>query len=121
MKRAYLGWMGLGVAVLGVAYSLLDPMEVWMPKCPFHWLTGWECPACGLQRALHSLLRGEILAAWSYNPFLILSVPYFLAVVFTTYDPSRCAQKLRRVVQHRRVIMAYFWAVVAWWILRNLI
>ena len=43
-------------------YSEFDPAgSVFWPKCPFHLLTGLECPGCGSQRAVHSLLNGDLL------------------------------------------------------------
>lgn len=40
--------------------------------------TGWDCPGCGSQRAIHHLLHGEIGSAWRMNPLLILLIPYLL-------------------------------------------
>jgi len=40
--------------------------------CPFHRLTGWYCPGCGGQRALHELLHGHFAAALRLNPFAVL-------------------------------------------------
>jgi hypothetical protein len=40
--------------------------------CPFHRLTGWYCPGCGGQRALHELLHGHFTAALRLNPFAVL-------------------------------------------------
>ena len=45
---------------MAALYYAVDPShDVWLPRCPFHALTGWDCPACGGQRALHSLLHGR--------------------------------------------------------------
>lgn len=56
---------------------------------PFHALTGWDCPACGGQRALHSLLHGRFGEALRFNPFLVVAVPYLLAVAWTSLDDGR--------------------------------
>jgi hypothetical protein len=44
------------------------------PVCPFHRLTGLWCPGCGMTRALHALLHGDVAAAVSSNLFVPLVV-----------------------------------------------
>ena len=60
-------------------YSAFDPADsVFWPKCPFYLLTGLECPGCGSQRAIHSLLNGDPVSAMHYNLLLVLAIPYLL-------------------------------------------
>ena len=47
----------------------------WLVSCPFHQLTGWECPFCGGQRMLQAILCADWQAAFDYNPFLMCSLP----------------------------------------------
>ncbi len=109
-----------GVAAVAF-YWFFDPLQTaWMPRCPFHLLTGWSCPACGNQRALHALLHGQIAEAWHFNRFLILSLPYFAAVLWTTFSRGTRARRWRPIVQHPQVIMAFFGLTVGWWIGRNI-
>lgn len=104
-----------------VVYYLVDPAHTaWMPRCLFRTLTGWECPACGGQRALHSLLHCRPGEAFGYNPFLVISLPYAAAVAWTTFGRSRAAVRWRPVVQHRAAAYAYCVLFVAWWVVRNL-
>lgn len=68
--------VGAGLFGLLVALYHLDPTEVrWLPTCPLHALTGWNCPGCGTMRALHHLLHGEFSAAWRLNPLALLLGP----------------------------------------------
>lgn len=74
------GVLATGLALGGVAATLaaVDPSELgWLPACPFHALTGWWCPGCGLTRATHHLLSGDLPAALSYHLF----VPVVLAAI----------------------------------------
>ncbi|MBR1801446.1 MAG: DUF2752 domain-containing protein [Bacteroidaceae bacterium] len=43
--------------------------------CPFHWLTGLDCPFCGAQRMVLALLHGQVAEAFWLNPGLFLGVP----------------------------------------------
>ena len=71
--------MAVGV-VVGLYF--LDPVKyVLMPKCPFKMLTGLSCPGCGIQRAIHALLHGDVAGAVKYNFFLVYSGPYAMAFV----------------------------------------
>lgn len=106
---------------MAALYYAVDPSHsAWLPQCPFHALTGWECPACGGQRALHALLHGRLGEAVRFNLFLVVSVPYFLAVVWTSLDRGRVAGRLRPIVQHRWVAYAYCVLFALWWVVRNL-
>ena len=42
--------------------------------CPFHWLTGFNCPFCGAQRMVLELLHGNVLEAFWLNPGLAVGV-----------------------------------------------
>lgn len=43
--------------------------------CPFHWLTGLNCPFCGAQRMLVALWHGQLAEAFWLNPGLAVGVP----------------------------------------------
>lgn len=58
----------------GAAYvAAQDPSAggVFLP-CPFRALTGWWCPGCGLTRATHHLLRGDLAQALRFNAFVVV-------------------------------------------------
>jgi len=40
--------------------------------CPFRSLTGWWCPGCGMTRATHHLLRGNVMQALHFNLFVVV-------------------------------------------------
>ena len=109
----------VGVVIL---YYLVNPLQTNFPiQCPWHLLTGTQCPACGFQRALYSLLHGNFLDALNYNYFFILSIPYaFLAIVATWYNYHHVFDGLRTFVYHRRTLQTYIVLYFGWWIIRNL-
>jgi hypothetical protein len=58
----------------GAAYvAAVDPSDSpgFLP-CPYRSLTGWWCPGCGLTRATHHLLRGDLAQALRFNLFVVL-------------------------------------------------
>ncbi len=107
--------------LLVLIYFSIDPAtSIFVPKCLFHYLTGLDCPACGVQRATHSLLHGDIVTALRYNYFLAISVPYLVAVVVTTFGNGRRVQAARRYVQHPIVVMIFLALTIVWWLVRNI-
>lgn len=95
--------------------------SIWFPKCMFHYLTGFNCPSCGIQRAGHHLLHLRFREAFLYNPFLVISVPYALAVLAVWAAPASRLEGLRRFCYHRYTLWTYLVLVFAWWIVRNII
>lgn len=70
----------------GVLYFLFNPVQyTFFPECPFHAFTGWYCPGCGSQRALHALLHGRLIEAAGFNLLTVMLLPFVLysAVVWT--------------------------------------
>src|SRR5215217_7116814 len=47
----------------------------WLPGCTFHKLTGLHCPGCGMTRAAHAGLHGEIVQAFRFNPVGVVLLP----------------------------------------------
>lgn len=85
-------------------------------------LTGLDCPSCGSQRFLHALLNGRITEAFSYNFFLIISLPYFI-LLFIEWLLPNCNLKslLRKWLWSRYTIIAFIILYFAWFIIRNII
>jgi hypothetical protein len=81
-------------AVLIVALILFffDPARVAIyPVCPFHRLTGLDCPGCGGLRATHQLLHGNIVQALHFNALWVLSIPFLAWQSFRFLKPRFAA------------------------------
>ena len=104
--------------VVALVFFVFDPTKVsFFPPCLFHLMTGWDCPGCGAQRALHQLLHGNIIAAVRLNAMFVLSLP--LVAWFGPLWAWRAWQRLPLMVNSKWI---YFYGV-AWLvfgILRNL-
>lgn len=106
------------VIIAGVFYYKVNPDSADMPHCAFRAMTGYDCPGCGFQRALHAALHGDFGSAWHYNAFAFFAVP--AAVGFIIVEAVRGGHpRLNRAVFHPAVITAVLIAVLAWWIGRN--
>ena len=107
------------VLVILIFYYYAEPSAAFMPHCTFKALTGYDCPGCGFQRALHAALHGEFAMAWHYNAFVFFAVP--AAICFIVSEALRTKHpKLHRILFHPAVLTAILVAVVAWWIGRNI-
>jgi hypothetical protein len=52
-----------------------------LPQCPFRYVTGLLCPACGGTRMVYDLMHGQFTAAWHDNRMLLLAAPFALALL----------------------------------------
>ncbi len=112
-------WIIAGLALAGVALIILfrvDPAtSAWYPPCPFHRLTGFDCPGCGSTRGLHSLLHGDLLRAADYNLLLLPALPA-LALGFYVRISGRGAGLWERVNKPAWILGL----ICVFWILRNI-
>jgi hypothetical protein len=71
--------LGLLASYQILAFYLADRLgtSIAIP-CLFTLLTGHHCWGCGLSRALWSLVQGEFLAAYFYNPAIYLLLGFFI-------------------------------------------
>lgn len=92
-----------------------------MPACLLKKLTGFDCPACGFQRALHALLHGEILAAVRFNLFFLIAVPWLISVIYGYFPGLPAATRIRRIAHGQAAGTAYIVLFFIWWVLRNII
>lgn len=64
-------------AVLAAAMLLPTGWESPVPLCIFKWLTGFDCPGCGMTRAFLFIGHGRLADAATMHP---ASIPAFLIV-----------------------------------------
>ncbi len=103
---------------IGWVYLTFDPSTHFFPRCMFHELTGWQCPGCGSQRALHALLTGDVAAAWGFNALFVLELP-LLALLACAWCLRSKHPWLHRVLNSRTVILGILAVIILWTIVRN--
>lgn len=111
------------LAILIAIYYFFDPAKGrYFPPCPFHYLTGYKCPGCGSQRAIHELLHFDLKAAFGYNQLLVISIPYLL--VGFLFDYAGLKEKYpeaRKLLFGKTAIVIVFLLVISFWLLRNIL
>lgn len=111
--------IAVAVAAVVCLYYEYDPAAYPAPRCVFKVLTGYDCPGCGSQRALHALLGGRFAEAFGYNPYVFFAFP--AAVYFVIVEALRKRYpRLHSRSTHPLVIAAVLAATLGWWIGRNL-
>jgi hypothetical protein len=105
--------------VFGFIYYALDPSSSSaFPQCSFLALTGYKCPGCGSQRAIHAMLHGDLAAAFRYNALLLISIPWIALCLFAESQRTRNPRLYLRL-NAPLLILLYFAMVIIWWLLRN--
>lgn len=81
----------LAVAVVATILAVCDP-ETWRyyPRCLSYRLFGLQCASCGILRATHALLHGDVAEAFRFNPVFTVATPVAFGWM--------AARRLRRLV-----------------------
>jgi uncharacterized protein DUF2752 len=76
VNKSVLGLAAVGVGGFGLAaiYQLSGGRHLGIP-CLLHATTGLNCPFCGATRMAAALLRGDLNAAWHFNPVVLVLGP----------------------------------------------
>lgn len=121
MKRILNIGLLIGFTGLAVLFFVLDPARHDLfPRCLFNSITGYYCPGCGSQRAVHSLLHLDFAGVVSYN-FLFL--PASLLILYHYLHPflNRIFNwKLPNIFYFKSTPFIILGVVIIFWILRNL-
>lgn len=112
----------VGLITVVTLYFVFDPSSTNLfPKCPFLSLTGFKCPGCGSQRALHHLLHLDVISAFQKNPLLVTALPYILfALSFEYLGLDKRYPKVRTFFMGRYAIFTLLVIVISYWITRNI-
>jgi len=122
MRRYLIIVLAIAVLMLlGFIYFALDPASsAVFPRCGFLTLTGYKCPGCGSQRAVHALLNGDVAGAFGYNAMLFIAVPWVALCLFAETQRVRNPRLYARL--HPSILIWLFLTLIlSWWRLRNIV
>jgi len=70
---------------IGVITGIFIISLTWKPHgvnlCLFHWLTGLQCPGCGMTRAFYAISHGQWLEALKLNIFSLALYTFFMGIL----------------------------------------
>ncbi|MGI8469126.1 MAG: DUF2752 domain-containing protein [Pyrinomonadaceae bacterium] len=108
-------------AIGSFAVGYFNPVTAgFFPQCPFHALTGMNCPGCGLTRGFHALFQGDVLGALHYNlllPIYAFIFGYlFVSLILTAVRGCGLSWK----IFHPWMAWGFFALLLSFAVLRNL-
>lgn len=77
-------------------------LEDLLIPCPFKYLTGCDCPGCGIQRSIISALRGDISESFIQHP---AGVPIMLLSVFFVLNLKFKFNNANKVMNYTLIII----------------
>jgi hypothetical protein len=112
--------LATSVLTLFVLLHFYPPQQLYLPPCAFHELTGFYCPGCGSARALHYLMKFEIVDALRCNILFVIFFPFFIYFMVRAIAEAFGLRKLPeiRMTPVRTRVLAG--VIILWWLVRNL-
>lgn len=109
--------------VTAFIFYVFDPEQtLFFPPCPFLVLTGYQCPGCGTQRAIHDLLHFNFLDAFRHNALILFLIPYIIMGFYLEILNGK--KRLPRLEQFffgkwaARIVIGI---ILLYWLLRNVL
>ena len=118
-------FLGMIFAVVAGAFIFLSqflPLQLRLPPCWFHLISGYYCPGCGGTRSLRALLHGRLLLSAWYHPF----VPY-AAVIYLYFMATQTIDHLSHgrfpigMRYHNYIVWTAVALIIVNFILKNLL
>jgi len=106
--------MASKILLLQLSLSLLvfiNWLQHHLIPCPFKYLTGIDCPLCGFQRAVISLIQGHLRESFLLYPPAIpvlLFFGYLLAKVFFKIDNPKGAYQRNSFIALSAIVLVSY-------------
>lgn len=99
---------------------------IWLKKlveigtsCPFHALTGYDCPGCGGTRAVRSLLKGDLRMSVQYHPLVLYTVIVLLMELIIRLICKNGKHPVNHRKRERVLVLIGVVILLANWIFKN--
>jgi len=120
------GYFLLGIPIFLVIkyYYLFDPengsgKNIFL-TCPFYYLTGFHCPGCGSQRAVHDLLHGRIDEVLSHNLMFLVLFSFIIGKLYYFSAKLIFKKEVIDISYNKYYTYGILAFVILFWILRNI-
>ncbi|MBM7277898.1 DUF2752 domain-containing protein [Gordonia rubripertincta] len=112
----------VGAGICCAAVLLGDPTTPGgvLPVCPTKLVFGVTCPGCGSQRALYSLLHGDLVASLHYNAAFVLAIGLLLFAFGAYCLRLWTGRRIRSWQNMRYSAVVLLVAVLGWFVVRNI-
>lgn len=114
--------IAVAIILLATVYFIYDPSVsgiIRFPKCPFLVLTGYKCPGCGSQRAIHALLNLNFADVVKYNAMFVPAIPYLILLVIGVWKRDEYPEFHNRLNSYGSCVVVFI-IIIGWWVLRNI-
>jgi len=112
----------LGATAIGagaMVFFFNPSTHLFYPVCLFHAVTGWNCPGCGMTRALYALLHGNLQLALKDNALFVLTLTA-LAVWGVRFAGRKMRGQPATLGVPPKFLAAFLGVALAFAVLRNL-
>lgn len=106
------------ILLLGIVYVVLIYITDFRIPCPFRYVTGLDCPGCGVSRVILSYLKLDFKTAFYTNPVITVILPIlFVDFIYHKYhyvvhDNKKDFNKLENIVLYIMIGALILYAVI---------
>lgn len=115
---------GLGALAMIVGAFLIfwfEPTaETFFPACPIYKVSGFACPGCGMTRAFHAILQGDVAGAFRFNIFMPLMFGILAFIFVSMAVHSIGGRRLRLPSIPAGITVACFVLMMIYGVVRNI-
>lgn len=84
-KIALKKWLLIDIELVFICLSYYLLLYLLKQTCFIKWAIGFECPACGMTRAMICLIKGDIVGYVNYN---FMALPTFIVLYLGFHKPK---------------------------------
>ena len=93
-----------------------------MITCPLHYLSGLECPFCGIQRGIAAIFsHGDFATAFALNPVVWTLSPALSLIAVALLTPQHRRGRLLSFAASDRAVFPTAAVLLLWGVVRNLL